>query len=115
MGRVISKQASSAAAPAPAETPAAAPAAQVASAVGAAGVTEHKADLVQPGAIFDVKVDSDSRDKPGQDGVAHIEGLVVFVPGTHPGDEVRVRIVKRGARFAAAEVIASAPAATPAP
>jgi len=80
-------------------------------------VLEPKADLVQPGAVFDVKVVEESRERPGEEGVARIEGLVVFVSGGRPGDDVRIRIVKRGARYAAAEIVErlSATDAVPAP
>ena len=91
----------------PAAAPAAPPAAPSATppAAAAAAPAEHKADLVQPGAQFDIEVAEDSRERPGREGVARIDGLVVFVPGTKPGDKVRVRITKRMPRFAAAEVV----------
>ncbi|KUO39045.1 MAG: hypothetical protein AVW05_02445 [Hadesarchaea archaeon DG-33] len=34
-----------------------------------------------------------------------IQGFVVFVPGTNPGDEVKVRITAVRQRFATAEVV----------
>jgi len=39
------------------------------------------------------------------DGVARIEGFVVFVPQTKPGDHVKVKISTVGPRFATGEVI----------
>ncbi|MDI6819942.1 MAG: TRAM domain-containing protein [Candidatus Hodarchaeaceae archaeon] len=41
----------------------------------------------------------------GGDGIARVEGFVVFVPGTNVGDEVRVRITAVQRRFATAEVV----------
>lgn len=42
---------------------------------------------------------------PGDRGVAKADGLVVFIPGTIPGDEVTVRIGKRQKRYAYGEVV----------
>ena len=39
------------------------------------------------------------------DGMARIEGLVVFIPGTKEGETVKVRITKIGPRSAQAEVV----------
>ncbi|MCD6248064.1 MAG: TRAM domain-containing protein [Hadesarchaea archaeon] len=39
------------------------------------------------------------------DGLARIEGFVVFVPGVNVGDEVKVRITSVRRRFATAEVV----------
>ena len=39
------------------------------------------------------------------DGVARVRGLIVFVPGTSPGEEVKVRITKVGRRHAVGEVV----------
>ncbi|HVO32369.1 MAG TPA: 23S rRNA (uracil(1939)-C(5))-methyltransferase RlmD [Elusimicrobiota bacterium] len=36
----------------------------------------------------------------GGEGVAHVEGMVVFVPYTAPGDRVQVELVERHARYA---------------
>ncbi len=90
---------------APAPAPAPAPPASPPPAATAAGALAHDAKLVQPGAVFDVEVTEDSREKPGQEGVTRIDGLVVFVPGGKPGDRVRVRIVKRMSRAAVAEIV----------
>jgi 23S rRNA (uracil1939-C5)-methyltransferase len=40
----------------------------------------------------------------GGDGVAHSEGLTVFVPRSAPGDRVRARVTERKPRFARAEI-----------
>lgn len=39
------------------------------------------------------------------DGIARIRGLVIFVPGTSPGDNVKVRITQVGRRHAVAEIV----------
>ncbi|MBA7501895.1 hypothetical protein ES706_00470 [subsurface metagenome] len=57
---------------------------------------------VNVGDIQDVKIES--KGKSG-DGIARIQGFVVFVPGTNSGDEVKVRITAVRQRFATAEVV----------
>jgi 23S rRNA (uracil1939-C5)-methyltransferase len=42
----------------------------------------------------------------GGDGVAHADGLTVFVPRSAPGDRVRARVTESRARFARAEIVA---------
>ena len=39
------------------------------------------------------------------DGVAHVQGFVIFVSGANVGDEVKVRINEVRQRFATAEVV----------
>jgi predicted RNA-binding protein with TRAM domain len=39
------------------------------------------------------------------DGVARVKGFVVFVPGTKPGDHVKVKITTVAKRFAVGEVV----------
>jgi 23S rRNA (uracil1939-C5)-methyltransferase len=54
----------------------------------------------------------------GGDGVAHVEGLTVFVPRAAPGDRVRARVTRVERRFARAEieeVLAPGPARREAP
>jgi predicted RNA-binding protein with TRAM domain len=69
-----------------------------------------KADDVQAGAVFNVEVAEPDRKNPEDNGVARIDGLVVFVPGTHVGDRVQIRITERKARFAFSEVVGPAEA-----
>ena len=57
---------------------------------------------VNVGETHDVKIESKGK---GGDGIARIQGLVVFVPGTNSGDEVKVRITAVRRRFATAEVV----------
>ena len=63
------------------------------------------ADGAVPGAEFDVVIKDKDRKTPDRDGVARIDGLVVFVPNSQPGDRVKIRITDRQPRFATAEVI----------
>ena len=48
------------------------------------------------------------------DGLARIEGFVVFVPGTQRGQNVRIKITQVSERFASGQVVQSSdkPAAT---
>lgn len=62
-------------------------------------------DDVQAGRVFDVLVVERDKKTPDRNGVARIGGLVVFVPDSQPGDEVRVRITERRPRFAFSEVV----------
>jgi predicted RNA-binding protein with TRAM domain len=39
------------------------------------------------------------------DGIARIEGLVVFVPHAKPGDHVRIRITRISRKFAEADLV----------
>ena len=39
------------------------------------------------------------------DGIAKIEGLVIFVPNTKTGDHVKFKITQVGSRFATGELI----------
>ena len=66
---------------------------------------------VTPGAELDLTIEELSRKNPASEGIAKIEGLVVFVQGgTTVGQTVRVRITDRRQRLAFAEVLP-----TPAP
>ena len=57
---------------------------------------------VEVGKEYDVEVKELSR---RGEGVARVEGLVVFVKGAKAGDRVRVRITRVSLRFAEAEVV----------
>jgi len=54
---------------------------------------------VSEGAVHDVKIDGIAREG---DGIAHIQGLVIFVPGTKIGDQVTIKIERVLRRFAIA-------------
>ncbi len=57
---------------------------------------------VSEGAEYDVKIEDTGRDG---DGIARIEGFVVFVSGAKVGDEVKIRINSTRRNFAFAEVV----------
>jgi predicted RNA-binding protein with TRAM domain len=57
---------------------------------------------VEEGKEYEVEIKETSR---RGDGVARIEGFVVFVPQTKPGDKVKVKINTVGPRFATGEVV----------
>jgi len=52
-----------------------------------------------------VTITEKDRRNPDVDGVARVDGFVIFVPGTRVGDQVRVRITDMSKRAADAEVI----------
>lgn len=60
---------------------------------------------VSVGQEYEVMVTEQDRRNPERDGVARIEGLVVFIPNTQPGDRVRIRIVEELRRSARAELL----------
>jgi len=57
---------------------------------------------VEEGKEYEVDIKEISR---RGDGLARIEGFVVFVPNTKPGDHVTVRVTQVRDRFAVAEKI----------
>jgi predicted RNA-binding protein with TRAM domain len=57
---------------------------------------------VKEGGEYDVKIEDTGRDG---DGIARIEGFVVFVAGAKVGDEVKIRINSTRRNFAFAEVV----------
>jgi predicted RNA-binding protein with TRAM domain len=62
---------------------------------------------VEIGKEYEVEIEETSR---RGEGITRIEGLVVFVPNTKPGDKLRIKITNIGRRFAEAEVIGEAEA-----
>ena len=52
---------------------------------------------------YEVEITNMSR--RGDSGVAKIEGFVIFVPDTKPGDKVKIKITKVGRRYATAELV----------
>ncbi|VVB97299.1 TRAM domain protein [uncultured archaeon] len=54
---------------------------------------------VSAGDIHDVAIDGIAREG---DGIAHIQGFVIFVPGTKVGDHVKIKIEKVMRKFAIA-------------
>jgi predicted RNA-binding protein with TRAM domain len=57
---------------------------------------------VEIGKEYDVEIQETSR---RGEGITRIEGLVIFVPKTKPGDKVRIKVTRISRRFAEAEVI----------
>jgi len=57
---------------------------------------------VQVGKTYDVDITELSR---RGDGLARIQGFVIFVPGTRPGDKVKILITAVRDRFAVARVV----------
>jgi len=57
---------------------------------------------VKAGDTPTVKIEG--RGKSG-DGIARVQGFVVFVPGANVGDEVKIRINEVRSRFATAEIV----------
>jgi predicted RNA-binding protein with TRAM domain len=60
---------------------------------------------VEVGQEYDVEIEETSR---RGEGITRIEGLVVFVPNTKPGDKLRIKIISIGRKFAEAEVVGAA-------
>ncbi|MCZ7382494.1 MAG: TRAM domain-containing protein [Candidatus Methanoperedens sp.] len=54
---------------------------------------------VSTGDVHDVTIDGIAREG---DGIAHIQGLVIFVPGTKVGDQVTIKIERVMRKFAIA-------------
>ncbi|HEY3360749.1 MAG TPA: TRAM domain-containing protein [Methanosarcina sp.] len=57
---------------------------------------------VEEGEVYDVTIQDIARQG---DGIARIEGFVVFVPGTKVGDEVRIKVERVLPKFAFASVV----------
>lgn len=57
---------------------------------------------VEEGKEYEVDIKETSR---RGEGIARVEGFVVFVPNTKPGDHVKVKIIRVSARFAEGQVI----------
>ncbi|MDI6811082.1 MAG: TRAM domain-containing protein [archaeon] len=58
---------------------------------------------VNVGETYDVKIEDVGREG---DGIARVEGFVVFVPNTKKGESVKIRVTKVSRRVAFAEVVA---------
>ena len=57
---------------------------------------------VEEGAVYDVTIQDIARQG---DGIARIEGFVVFVPNTSVGDEVQIKVERVLPKFAFANVV----------
>ena len=77
-------------------------------------VVETKAPQIQVGQEHEVTITEKERRNPELAGVGRVDGLVVIVNGTKPGDRVKVRITDRKPTLAFGEIVErleSAPAA----
>jgi len=57
---------------------------------------------VEEGKEYELDIKETSR---RGEGIARIEGFVIFVPNTKPGDHVKVKITRLANRFATGEVV----------
>ncbi len=57
---------------------------------------------VEEGKEYEVDITETSR---RGEGIARMEGFVIFVPNTKPGDHVKIRVTSVASRFAQGEVI----------
>ena len=69
---------------------------------GGAGANRFGPKPVEEGKEYDVDIKEISR---RGEGIARVEGLVVFVPNTKPGDHFKINITRVSNRFASGEVI----------
>lgn len=69
------------------------------------GAENSTAEEVAVGREYEVAITEKDRKNPDKNGVTRINGLVVFIPGTQPGEKVRIRITDRAPRFARAIVL----------
>ena len=69
---------------------------------GGAGANRFGPKPVEEGKEYDVDIKEISR---RGEGIARVEGLVVFVPNTKPGDHLKIKITRVSNRFASGEVI----------
>ncbi|ADZ09994.1 deoxyribonuclease/rho motif-related TRAM [Methanobacterium lacus] len=57
---------------------------------------------IEEGSEYDVKIEDTGRDG---DGIARVEGFVVFVAGAKVGDEVRIRVNSVRRNFGFADIV----------
>ncbi len=63
---------------------------------------ESRSVPIEEGEVYDVTIQDIARQG---DGIARIEGFVVFVPNTSVGDEVQIKVEKVLPKFAFASVV----------
>jgi len=63
---------------------------------------ESRSVPIEEGEVYDVTIQDIARQG---DGIARIEGFVIFVPGTKVGDEVRIKVERVLPKFAFASVV----------
>jgi len=64
---------------------------------------------VEVGKEYDVDIQETSR---RGEGIARIQGLVIFVPNAKQGDHIKIKITRISRRFAEAEVVGKGEAAS---
>jgi len=64
---------------------------------------------VEVGKEYDVTISDIS--KRGE-GIAKIDGFVIFVPGTRQGQSIRITVTQVGERFASGQIVERRPAAS---
>jgi len=74
---------------------------------GFGGFRSSKPAPVEAGKEYDVSITEISR---RGDGIAKIEGFIIFVPGTKAGQKAKIKITDVAPRFAKAEVVEEAQA-----
>ena len=57
---------------------------------------------INVGEVYDVKIEDQGRDG---DGIARVEGFVIFVAGANVGDEVKIKINAVRPKFGFAEIV----------
>ncbi len=57
---------------------------------------------LEEGEVYDVTIEDIARQG---DGIARVEGFVIFVPGTKVGDEVQIKVERVLPKFAFASVV----------
>jgi len=63
---------------------------------------ESRSVPVEEGEVYDVTIEDLARQG---DGIARVEGFVIFVPGTKVGDEVQIKVERVLPKFAFASVV----------
>ncbi len=63
---------------------------------------ESRSVPVEEGEVYDVTIEDLARQG---DGIARVEGFVIFVPGTKVGDEVQIKVERVLPKFAFATVV----------
>ena len=64
--------------------------------------SNEKPAPVSAGQQYDVKIEDIARQG---DGIARIQGFIIFVPGTKVGDEVKIEVQSVKRNFAVASVV----------
>lgn len=64
---------------------------------------QEKKAPVEVGATYDVSIDDLAKEG---DGIARVEGFVIFVPATKVGDKIKVKVNKVMRKFAIGEKVA---------